>query len=63
MVDFGCHGNVNFERIICTFLCIVRSDMDYLEFVKIVNSNFCLRYFNCFAMAILCKVTYVAMEM
>ena len=41
MVDFGCHGNVNFERIICTFLCIVRSDMDYLEFVKIVNSNFC----------------------
>ena len=41
MVDFGCHGNVNFERIICTFLCIVRSDMDYLEFVKIVKSNFC----------------------
>ena len=37
MVDFGCHGNVNFERIICTF----RSDMDYLEFVKIVYSNFC----------------------
>ena len=43
MVDFGCHGNVNFEQIICIFfvLCIVRTDMDYLEFVKIVNSNFC----------------------
>ena len=37
--------------------------MDYLEFVKIVSSNFCSRYFNCFAMAILRTGTYVAMEM
>ena len=42
MVDFGCHGNENFEQIICIFvLCIVRTNMDYLEYVKIVNSNFC----------------------
>ena len=45
-VHFGCHGNVNFERTLCLFLfcfvlSIVKFDMDYLEFVSIVNSNLC----------------------
>ena len=44
VVQFGCHGNVTFEGTICIiFMCvlsIVRSDMDYLGFVQIVNSNF-----------------------
>ena len=48
MVDFGCHDNINFEQIICiffffffyVFFCIVRC-LGYLEFVKIVNINFC----------------------